>query len=116
MGFQDALHQMRVPYASDAAMEFADANMEAISYFAILASSRLAELRGRYSSYEGSKWDRGILPLDSIDLLEESRGESTGINKNRPRRTGALSVNQLHVTACAIATVWRLPLRQPSPP
>ncbi len=82
MGFQDALHQMRVPYASDAAMEFADANMEAISYFAILASSRLAELRGRYSSYEGSKWDRGILPLDSIDLLEESRGESTGINKN----------------------------------
>lgn len=81
MGFQDALHQMRVPYASDSAMEFADASMEAISYFAILASSRLAELRGRYSSYEGSKWDRGILPLDSIDLLEQSRGESTGINK-----------------------------------
>ncbi len=73
---------MGIPYASDAAMEFADLSMEAISYFAILASSRLAELRGRYSSYEGSKWDRGILPLDSINILEESRGESTGINKN----------------------------------
>ncbi len=82
MGFQDALHQMGIPYASDAAMEFADLSMEAISYFAILASSRLAELRGRYSSYEGSKWDRGILPLDSINILEESRGESTGIYKN----------------------------------
>jgi ribonucleoside-diphosphate reductase alpha chain len=74
MGFQDALHMMRVPYASDAAMDFADRSMEAVCYYAYWASTELAEERGRYSSYKGSLWDRGILPLDSLKLLAEERG------------------------------------------
>ncbi|HEY5994408.1 MAG TPA: ribonucleoside-diphosphate reductase subunit alpha, partial [Gallionellaceae bacterium] len=74
MGFQDCLHELRVPYASDAAVEFADRSMEAVCYFAYWASSMLAEERGRYSTYRGSLWDRGILPQDSLDLLRESRG------------------------------------------
>ncbi|MCL4315803.1 MAG: ribonucleoside-diphosphate reductase subunit alpha, partial [Gammaproteobacteria bacterium] len=74
MGFQDALYQLRTPYTSDAAVAFADASMEAVSYYSILASSELAAERGRYPSYDGSLWSRGILPLDSIRLLEEQRG------------------------------------------
>jgi ribonucleoside-diphosphate reductase alpha chain len=74
MGFQDALHMMRVPYASEAAMEFADRSMEAVCYYAYWASTELAEERGRYSSYKGSLWDRGILPYDSLKLLAEERG------------------------------------------
>jgi ribonucleoside-diphosphate reductase alpha chain len=74
MGFQDALYKMKMSYASDAAVEFADRSMEAISYYAILASSKLAEERGVYESFRGSKWDRGLLPIDTIDLLEQERG------------------------------------------
>jgi len=74
MGFQDSLYQLRVPYASDAAVEFADRSMEAVCYHAYWASTELAEERGRYSSYRGSLWDRGVLPLDSLDLLAEQRG------------------------------------------
>ena len=74
MGFQDCLHMMRVPYASNAAVEFADRSMEAVCYYAYLASTELAEERGRYESYEGSLWDRGILPQDSVQLLAEERG------------------------------------------
>src|SRR3989442_20483 len=74
MGFQDCLHMMRVPYASNAAVEFADRSMEAVCYYSYLASTELAEERGRYSSYEGSLWDRGILPQDSLKLLAEERG------------------------------------------
>ncbi len=74
MGFQDALHMRRVPYASDAAVEFADASMEMVSYYAIQASALLAEERGRYSSYEGSLWDRGVLPIDSLAMLRDERG------------------------------------------
>lgn len=74
MGFQDCLHMMRVPYASNAAVEFADRSMEAVCYFAYQASTELAEERGRYSSYRGSLWDRGILPQDSLKLLAEERG------------------------------------------
>ncbi|MCQ8897038.1 ribonucleoside-diphosphate reductase subunit alpha [Limnobacter humi] len=74
MGFQDALHVMRKPYASRDAVEFADESMEAICYYAYEASSDLAAERGVYSSYKGSLWDKGILPLDSIKLLEEERG------------------------------------------
>jgi ribonucleoside-diphosphate reductase alpha chain len=75
MGFQDALHKLRLPYASQEAVEFADQSMEAISYFAILASSELAKERGSYSTYKGSLWDQGILPIDSMQLVAESRGE-----------------------------------------
>ncbi len=74
MGFQDALHMMRTPYASQDAMEFADRSMEAVCYYAYLASTELAEERGRYSSYKGSLWDRGILPYDSLKMLAEERG------------------------------------------
>ncbi|WP_423195980.1 MULTISPECIES: ribonucleoside-diphosphate reductase subunit alpha [unclassified Cupriavidus] len=74
MGFQDCLHVLRVPYASDAAVKFADTSMEAVCYYAYLASTELAEERGRYSSYTGSLWDRGILPQDSLKLLAEQRG------------------------------------------
>ncbi|HEY5801520.1 MAG TPA: ribonucleoside-diphosphate reductase subunit alpha, partial [Burkholderiaceae bacterium] len=74
MGFQDCLHMMRVPYASNAAVEFADRSMEAVCYYAYLASTNLAEERGAYSSYKGSLWDRGILPQDSLKLLAEERG------------------------------------------
>ncbi|MEF3192625.1 MAG: ribonucleoside-diphosphate reductase subunit alpha [Halothiobacillaceae bacterium] len=74
MGFQDALYKLRIPYASQEAVEFADTSMEAVSYFAIQASSELAEERGKYYTYEGSLWSKGILPIDSIDLLERERG------------------------------------------
>ncbi|GAA4529960.1 ribonucleoside-diphosphate reductase subunit alpha [Chelativorans composti] len=73
MGFQDALQKLRVPYSSEEAVEFADRSMEAISYFAISASVDLAAERGRYSSFEGSLWSKGILPIDSIRLLKEAR-------------------------------------------
>lgn len=74
MGFQDALYMQNVSYASYEAVEFADESMELISYYAILASTELAKERGTYSSYEGSKWQRGLLPIDTIDLLEKERG------------------------------------------
>jgi ribonucleoside-diphosphate reductase alpha chain len=74
MGFQEALHELRTPYASDDAVEFADRSMEAIAYYAYWASTELAEERGRYASYKGSLWDRGILPHDSLDILAEQRG------------------------------------------
>jgi ribonucleoside-diphosphate reductase alpha chain len=74
MGFQDCLHMMRVPFASNDAVAFADTSMEAVCYFAYLASTELAEERGHYSSYKGSLWDRGILPQDSVKLLAEERG------------------------------------------
>lgn len=75
MGFQDAICMLGVSYASQEAVEFADRSMEAISYFAILASSALARERGVYGTYSGSKWDRGLLPIDTLDLLEQERGE-----------------------------------------
>src|SRR5450830_356089 len=74
MGFQDCLHMMRVPFASNDAVAFADTSMEAVCYYAYLASTELAEERGRYESYAGSLWDRGILPQDSVRLLAEERG------------------------------------------
>jgi ribonucleoside-diphosphate reductase alpha chain len=74
MGFQDCLHVMRIPYASKEAVEFADRSMEAVCYYAYMASTELAEERGTYSSYRGSLWDRGILPQDSLKLLAEERG------------------------------------------
>ncbi len=75
MGFQDCLHMLRIPYASAQAVDFADKSMEMISYYAYYASSLLAKERGKYSTYEGSLWSQGILPLDSLKLLAASRGE-----------------------------------------
>ena len=74
MGFQDCLYELRLPYASAEAVEFADRSMEAVCYYAYWASTELAAERGRYSSYRGSLWDRGILPQDSVALLREARG------------------------------------------
>jgi ribonucleoside-diphosphate reductase alpha chain len=74
MAFQDALYELRIPYASQEAVEFADASMEAVCYHAYWASTELARERGKYSSYKGSLWDQGILPLDTLDLLARQRG------------------------------------------
>jgi len=74
MGFQDCLHNLRIPYSSQEAVEFADRSMEAVCYYAYWASTELAEERGRYATYRGSLWDRGILPQDSLDLLRQERG------------------------------------------
>ena len=73
MGFQDVLYLLGVSYDSDAAVEFADESMEFISYHAILGSIDLAKEKGTYSSYRGSKWDQGLLPIDTLKLLEDER-------------------------------------------
>ncbi|TXH06313.1 MAG: ribonucleoside-diphosphate reductase subunit alpha [Nevskiaceae bacterium] len=75
MGFNDALYKLRLPYESDAAIEFADYSMEAVSYYAIKASTDLAAERGAYNSFKGSLWDKGILPIDSIQILARNRGQ-----------------------------------------
>ena len=90
MGFQDALHELRTPYASDAAVDFADRSMEAVCYYAYWASTELAVERGRYSSYRGSLWDRGILPLDSLSLLAEQRGGHVEVDTGSTLDWGAL--------------------------
>ncbi|MBS0292010.1 MAG: ribonucleoside-diphosphate reductase subunit alpha [Proteobacteria bacterium] len=82
MGFQDALYALRIPYASDAALEFADASMEAICYYAYWASTELARERGQYSSYQGSLWSQGILPLDSLELLARERGGHVEVDRS----------------------------------
>ncbi|RMH16706.1 MAG: ribonucleoside-diphosphate reductase subunit alpha, partial [Gammaproteobacteria bacterium] len=111
MGFQDALYRLRVPYESDKALEFADRSMEAISYFAIKASTDLAEERGRYPSFEGSLWSRGILPIDSIEILAEHRGDyleqdrSSTLDwdslRNRIRQVGIRNSNCLAIAPTA---------------
>ncbi len=78
-GFQDALYMLGIHFDSDEAVAFADESMEVVAYHAILASTDLARERGAYQSYKGSKWDRGILPQDTIALLEQDRGMSTGV-------------------------------------
>ena len=82
MGFQDALYEVGIPYASAAAIEFADRSMEAVCYQAYWASTELAAERGRYSSYRGSLWDRGILPIDSLELLAEQRGGFVEVDRS----------------------------------
>ncbi|MBB1595531.1 ribonucleoside-diphosphate reductase subunit alpha [Achromobacter sp. UMC46] len=82
MGFQDCLQMMRVPYASQAAVEFADRSMEAVCYHAYFASSLLAEERGRYQSYEGSLWSRGILPQDTLKMLRDERGGHVEVDES----------------------------------
>ena len=74
MGFQDALYKQKIPYSSDKAVQFADLSMEIVSYHAINASMDLAVERGQYETYKGSLWDQGILPIDSLKLLQEERG------------------------------------------
>ena len=82
MGFQDALYALRIPYGSPEAIEFADRSMEAICYQAYWASTELAAERGRYSSYKGSLWDRGVLPLDTLAMLERARGGYVEVDRS----------------------------------
>jgi ribonucleoside-diphosphate reductase alpha chain len=82
MGFQDALYELRIPYASNEAVDFADRSMEAICYYAYWASTELARERGRYSSYRGSLWDQGILPPDTLDLLARERGGYVDVDRS----------------------------------
>ena len=82
MAFQDSLYEMRVPYASDSAVQFADTSMEAVCYYAYWASTELARERGRYSSYKGSLWDKGVLPLDTLDLLSTARGGYVEVDRS----------------------------------
>ena len=82
MGFQDCLHLMRVPYASQESLRFADSSMESVCYHAYWASTELAAERGRYSSYKGSLWDRGILPQDTLKLLKDERGGYVEIDES----------------------------------
>ncbi len=82
MGFQDALYELQISYADAAAAEFADKSMEVISRFAILASTELASERGVYTSYSGSKWERGLLPIDTLNLLERERGVALLVDRS----------------------------------
>jgi ribonucleoside-diphosphate reductase alpha chain len=82
MAFQDSLYEMRVPYASDAAVQFADESMEAICYYAYWASTELARERGTYSSFKGSLWDKGVLPLDTLELLARERGGYVEVDRS----------------------------------
>lgn len=81
MGFSDALFTLRAPYASDGAVEFADASMEAVSYYAIAASAELAAERGAYPTFEGSLWSKGVLPIDSLDALAKARGGDLAVDR-----------------------------------
>jgi ribonucleoside-diphosphate reductase alpha chain len=82
MAFQDSLYELRIPYASETAIQFADESMEAICYYAYWASTELAKERGKYSSYRGSLWDKGVLPLDTLDLLANARGGYVEVDRS----------------------------------
>ena len=82
MAFQDSLYELRIPYASQEAVEFADRSMEAICYYAYWASTELSKERGQYSSYKGSLWDRGILPFDTLDMLAQARGGYVEVDRS----------------------------------
>jgi len=90
MGFQDSLYELHIPYASEAAVQFADESMEAICYYAYQASTELARERGKYSSYKGSLWDQGILPIDTLDLLARERGGYVEVDRSSTLNWDAL--------------------------
>ena len=90
MGFQDCLHLRHTPYASDEAMSFADRSMEAVCYYAYWASTELAEERGRYATYKGSLWDRGVMPQDSLKLLRDERGGYVEVDESVTMDWGSL--------------------------
>ena len=82
MGFQDCLYELRVPYASQQAVDFADTSMEAVCYHAYWASTELAKERGKYATYKNSLWDKGILPLDTLDMLSQERGGYVEVDRS----------------------------------
>lgn len=81
-GLHDALYQLNIDFDSEAGVRFSDQMMEAISYYAILSSSQLAKERGPYQTYQGSKWDKGYLPIDTLDLLEQERGVEIPVDRS----------------------------------
>ncbi|MBN9217392.1 MAG: ribonucleoside-diphosphate reductase subunit alpha [Mesorhizobium sp.] len=111
MGFQDALQALRIPYASKEAVAFADASMEAIAWNAISASCDLAAERGRYPSFEGSLWSKGVLPIDSIRLVSDARGTVVDMDgsssldweslRKRVRKTGMRNSNTMAIAPTA---------------
>lgn len=111
MGFQDALFKQRISYASNAAVEFADRSMEAVSYFAIKASTDLAQERGKYDTFEGSLWSKGILPIDSLQMMIDERGEYIQVDqsstfdwdslRDRVRTVGMRNSNTLAIAPTA---------------
>ena len=111
MGFQDALYKLRLPYASEQAVVFADRSMEAVSYYSIQASSRLAEERGAYSSFKGSLWSQGIFPLDSLEQLQKERGGYLEVDRDstldweqlrkRVKKTGMRNSNCMAIAPTA---------------
>ena len=108
MGFQDCLYQLRIPYSTPEAVNFADRSMEATSYFAIKASTNLAAERGAYPSFEGSLWSRGVLPINSIDLLEQGRGGYLEVDRSQTLdwealRQRVMSVGMRNSNCMAIA-------------
>ena len=108
MGFQDCLYQLRIPYATEEAIKFADRSMEVVSYYAIKASTDLAAERGVYNSYDGSLWSKGILPIDSISLLEQGRGGYIEMNHEttmawEPLRQRVRTVGMRNSNCMAIA-------------
>ena len=90
MGFQDALYKLNIAYASEEAVEFADRSMEAVSYYAIQGSNQLAKERGSYSTYQGSLWSKGILPIDSLALMEQERGDYYQVDNSSTLDWGSL--------------------------
>jgi ribonucleoside-diphosphate reductase alpha chain len=111
MGYQDALYALRIPFSSDEAIRFADESMEIISFHAISASVELAAERGRYPTFEGSLWSQGILPLDSIELLQKNRRHELALDRsakldwnmlrNRVKSVGMRNSNTLAIAPTA---------------
>ena len=113
MGFQDCLHMLRMPYASQEAVEFADRSMEMVAYAAYWASTELAEERGRYSTFQGSLWDRGILPQDTLELLSAERGGYVEVDRSSTLDWERAARRASSSTACATPTAS--PSRRPRP-
>jgi ribonucleoside-diphosphate reductase alpha chain len=108
MGYQDALYTLNIPFASETAVRFADISMEQLSYYAISASVDLAAERGRYSSFEGSLWSKGILPIDSIELLQQNRSHTLELDRSSTLdwiglRTRVMTVGMRNSNTMAIA-------------
>ncbi len=108
MGFQDVLQQLKIPYASRAAVDFADRSMEAVSYHAISASADLARERGAYQTFAGSLWSRGVLPIDSLDLLDRARNRTLEVDRTQrmdwePLRTKVRQQGMRNSNVMAIA-------------
>lgn len=103
MGYQDALFTLRLPVASPEAVEFADESMELLSYYAIEASADLAAERGSYSSFEGSLWSKGILPIDSLELLAAARHGDLDVDRTQ-RWTGTRCGRKYAPPGCVTPT------------